>query len=234
MMPVVIFCGGLGTRFPEETESKPKPMIEIGGRSLLARLIEIFERQGFDEIILCAGYKGAMIRQAFPRHLCVDTGETAPTGARLAAVLPFVSDRSCLVTYGDGLANIDCRALVQHHETTGTIATLTAVHPWANRFGVLGLAGNLVVTFREKPADLYINGGFMVCNPEIATYLSLDEGCVFERVLEQLALAGELGAYRHDGFWACMDTRRDWLILNDMCERGERPWEWTGATAPSS
>jgi glucose-1-phosphate cytidylyltransferase len=158
----------------------------------------------------------------------VDTGDKAQTGARIARARRHVGERGCFVTYGDTLANIDLAALSEHHAREGRHVTVTAVHPWSVRFGELEVHESRVVRFREKPEEKesYINGGFFVFEPEAFEYLSTDDACVLERdPLERLAADGQLSAHRHDGFWACMDTYRDWMALNEMCERGERPWQ---------
>ncbi len=256
-IPAVILCGGLGTRLREETEYRPKPMVEIGGRPILWRIMRIFAAQGVREFILCLGYKGEIIRRYFLdyevmhadatidlgskrtvihervseadwRVTFAETGEKAQTGARIARVRHYVGDRPCFVTYGDGLADVDLAALLRHHNAERRLVTVTAVHPWSVRFGELNLHEARVVNFREKPVEKesYINGGFFVFEPRAFDYLSSDDGCVLEREpLERLAADGQLTAYRHDGFWGCMDTYRDWIALNEMCERGERPWE---------
>jgi len=256
-IPVVILCGGLGTRLREETEYRPKPMVEIGGRPILWHILRIFARQGFSEFILCLGYKGEVIRRYFLdyeamnadvtielgtknvlvhdriaecdwRITLAETGEHAMTGARVARVRRYVDGRRFLLTYGDGVANVDLAALLVHHRQEGRIATVTAVHPWSARFGELHLDGSRVLAFKEKPpqTDTYINGGFFACEPGMFDYVSTEDSCVLERQpLENLAVAAQLSAYRHDGFWACMDNYRDWLVLDEMCARGERPWE---------
>ena len=259
-MPAVILCGGVGTRLREETEYRPKPMMEIGGKPILWHILRIFARQGVREFILCLGYKGEMIRHYFLdyevmhadvtvelgskrvvvhdgldaydwRVTLADTGAKAQTGARVARARRYVGARPFFLTYGDGLADIDLRGLLSHHRRQGRLATVTAVHPWSGRFGELSLQASRVVAFKEKPQQetSYVNGGFFVCEPGVFEYLSAENDCVLEREpMERLAAADQLSAYRHDGFWACMDTYRDWMVLNDMCERGERPWEQIG------
>lgn len=253
----VILCGGLGTRLREETEYRPKPMVEIGGRPILWHILQIFARQGVRDFVLCLGHKGEVIRRYFlefeamntditielgSKRLTVhdgiregdwrvtlaDTGPKAQTGARIARIRRHVEGRRFFVTYGDGLANIDLAALVAHHEREARLATVTAVHHWSGRFGELSLTGGRVTDFREKPVKTgsYINGGFFVFEPGVFDYLSVDDECVLEREpLERLATDGQLSAYTHEQFWACMDTPRDHAALNEMCERGERPWE---------
>lgn len=256
-MPAVILCGGLGTRLREETEYRPKPMVEIGGRPMLWHILRIFARQGVREFILCLGYKGDVIRRYFLEYevmnsdvtvelgtkrvtlhdridegdwrvTLAETGAKAQTGARIARVQRFVGARRFFATYGDGLANVDLAGLVRHHEQQGRQGTVTAVHHPSGRFGEMNLQEGRVETFREKPVqtDSYINGGFFVFEPGFFDYLSTDDSCILEREpLERLSRDGQLSAYRHADFWACLDTPRDHMALNEMCERGERPWE---------
>lgn len=255
--PAVILCGGLGTRLREETEYRPKPMVEIGGRPILWHVLKVFADQGVRDFILCLGYKGEVIRRYFLDYKAMNadvtielgtkkvtvqdqieecdwrvtlagTGEKAQTGARIARIRRYVEGRPFFATYGDGLANVNLAALLRHHRREGRLATVTAVRPWSGRFGELSLHESHVVAFKEKSLEKasYINGGFFVFEPGVFEYLSTDDSCVLEREpLERLAAAGQLSAHRHDGFWACMDTYRDWMVLNEMCERGERPWE---------
>ena len=259
-MKTVLLAGGLGTRLSEETELKPKPMVEIGGRPILWRIMQIFATQGVRDFVLCLGYKGEVIRRFFLEYeamnadvtvelgtkkivvhssvpesdwrvTLVETGEHAMTGARLARVRRYVDGHPFFLTYGDGLSSVDLSRLVAHHRTQRRIATVTAVHPWSARFGEMHLEGDRVAAFREKPPETttYINGGFFVFEPGVFDYVSTDDSCILERQpLENLAAAGQLTAYRHEGFWACMDTYRDWQALNEMCVRGEHPWEQPG------
>jgi glucose-1-phosphate cytidylyltransferase len=256
-IPAVILCGGLGTRLREETEYRPKPMVEVGGRPILWHLLRIFARQGVRDFILCLGYRGDVIRRYFLEYEAMnsdvtvdlgskritvhdhiaegdwritlaETGPKAQTGARIARVRRYVEGRRFFATYGDGLANVDLRALLRHHEQEGRLATLTAVHHWSGRFGELVLSGGRVSSFREKPIQTrsYINGGFFVFEPGVFDYLSDDDSCVLEQEpFERLTSANQMAAYQHGSFWACLDTPRDHLALNEMCERGERPWE---------
>ena len=255
--PAVILCGGLGTRLREETEYRPKPMVEVGGRPILWHIMRLFAAQGVNEFILCLGYKGDVVRRYFLEYEAMnadvtldlgskvrtvhdridesdwrvtlaETGEKAQTGARVARIQRFVEGRPFFLTYGDGLADVNLDDLLDHHRRQGRVVTITAVHPSSSRFGELHLDADRVTVFREKPPETtsFINGGFFVCEPGIFRYLSADDACVLEREpLERLAADGELAAYRHHGFWACMDTYRDWLVLNEMWARGERPWE---------
>ncbi len=259
-IPAVILCGGLGTRLREETEYRPKPMVEIGGKPILWHILKIFAAQGVRDFILCLGYKGEVIRRYFLEYeqmnadvtvelgikkisvhdqieegdwriTLAETGTRAQTGARIARIRRYVEGGTFFVTYGDGLANVDLAALVACHRGERRLATVTAMHPWDIRFGELHLRESRVVTFREKPQDQegYVNGGFFVFEPGVFNYLSDDDACVLEREpLERLAADGQLTAYRHPGFWACMDTYRDYAALNAMWDRGERPWAIRG------
>ena len=254
-MKAVILAGGLGSRISEETETRPKPMIEIGGRPILWHIMKIYAAHGIDEFVVCLGYKGYVIKEFFANyylHSCdvtfdiarnavevhqskaepwrvtlVDTGEATMTGGRLRRVLDYVGDEEFCFTYGDGVADIDVAALVAHHRAAGTVATVTAVQP-PGRFGSLELAGERVTGFAEKPHGDggWINGGFFVLSPGVRRYLPDDDGLVWEREpLEGLARDGELSVYQHDGFWQPMDTRRELLALQSMWDSGSAPWQ---------
>lgn len=253
---VVILCGGRGTRFREETESRPKPMIEIGGRPILWHLMKGYAAQGFTDFVLCLGYRGDVIRRYFldydamtrdltvtldgrssvtahpgPRPegwrvTLVDTGEDAMTGARLLRARRHIDTPVWMMTYGDGLADVDLGALLAFHKRHGRAATVTGVRP-ASRFGELIVQGDRVRRFSEKPQvhEGLVNGGFFALSQKVFGYLADDDGCSFEREpLERLAADGELSVHRHDGFWQCMDTYRDWTVLNDIWKRGTPPW----------
>ncbi len=257
-MKAVILAGGLGTRISEETETKPKPMIEIGGRPILWHIMKIYAAHGIDEFVVCLGYKGYVIKEFFANyylHSCdvtfdlgrnavevhqskaepwkvtlVDTGEATMTGGRLRRVLDYVGDEEFCFTYGDGVADVDVRKLVDFHRASGTVATVTAVQP-PGRFGALETAGERVTGFAEKPHGEggWINGGFFVLSPQVRDYLTDSESLVWEREpLEGLARDGELSVYRHDGFWQPMDTRRELLQLQGLWDSGDAPWKtWT-------
>jgi glucose-1-phosphate cytidylyltransferase len=253
-MKAVILAGGLGSRISEETETRPKPMIEIGGRPILWHIMKMYAAHGIDEFVVCLGYKGYVIKEFFANyylHSCdvtfdlarnavevhqskaepwrvtlVDTGESTMTGGRLQRVLDYVGDEEFCFTYGDGVSNVDLTKLVEFHRSSGTIATVTAVQP-PGRFGALDTDGEKVTGFSEKPHGDggWINGGFFVLNPEVRRYLNDDDQLVWEREpLEGLARDGELSLYRHDGFWQPMDTRRELLALQSMWEAGTAPW----------
>ena len=251
---VVILCGGLGTRLREETEYRPKPMVEIGGRPVLWHIMKLFAHYGMTEFVLCAGYRGQMIKDYFLNyearnsdltitlgdhqsvrfhggHLetgwevtIADTGETTQTGGRVKRVQQYLDGDTFMVTYGDGLANVDVGKLLAHHKAHGKLATITTTRP-LSRFGIVEIdPDSEVQSFREKPqADDWVSSGFFVFEPEVLD--RLDRDCVLEREpLEKLAAAGELVAYRHDGFWQPMDTYREFLMLNELWTEGDAPW----------
>lgn len=254
-MKAVILAGGLGTRLREETEFRPKPMVEIGGHPIIWHLMKVLEQGGLDHFVVCTGYRGTVIKdyflnyearnQDFTVHLgsrkeityhgahdekdwtvtVVDTGPLTQTGGRVKRVERFVGDERFLVTYGDGLADIDIDALVAFHESHGRLATVTTVRP-LSRFGVMDIdADGTVERFREKPqSDGYVNAGFFVFEPGVMDYL--DDDCILEREpLAALARDGQLCAYRHDGFWQPMDTFREATMLNEMWDTGAAPWK---------
>jgi glucose-1-phosphate cytidylyltransferase len=231
-MIVAILCGGRGTRLQEHGASIPKPLVEIGGRPILWHVIHIYAAQGLRRFLLLTGYRGDAVAD-FARAAewpdgvevrCVDTGIDTPTGGRLWRVRDTLSAAPFLTTYADGLADLDLRALSAHHERSGVLATVTVVRPQLP-FGVALLDDEDRVTgFREKPrAEHWINGGFFCMQPGALAYLG--EDAVLEREpLEQLAAEGRLSAFRHDGFWACMDTYKDAVALNDLWADGDPPW----------
>ncbi|MBE3117762.1 MAG: glucose-1-phosphate cytidylyltransferase [Candidatus Atribacteria bacterium] len=253
-MPVVILCGGLGTRLREETEFKPKPMVEIGGKPVLWHIMKTYAYYGFRRFILCLGYKGDIIKEYFLNyeamsndftiHLgqenklayqskhpeqdfdvtVVDTGLKTMTGGRVKRIERFIESDTFMVTYGDGLANVDIGALVAFHCQHGKLATLTAARP-PSRYGLLEMtADGQVQRFREKVQAEWINGGFLVFNRRVFDYLDL--GCVLEREpMERLAADGQLMAFRHEGFWIGMDTYREYEMLNQMWAAGTVPWK---------
>jgi glucose-1-phosphate cytidylyltransferase len=256
-VPVVILCGGMGTRLREETEYRPKPLIEIGGRPILWHIMKIYASQGFKRFVLCLGYKGEMIKQYFLNYRLltrnftlqfdstaepivenngtpeewtitfVDTGINAMTGARIKRIGPYLDSNEFMLTYGDGVADVNLPEVLKFHRKHGRLATITAVHPIA-RFGELMIEGDRVVRFAEKPQvpEGFINGGFFVLNKGVFAYLADDESCVFEReALERLAADGQLMTYHHTGFWHCMDTYRDLQVLNQFWESPNPPWK---------
>ncbi len=229
----MILCGGRGTRLREHTETIPKPLVEIGGRPILWHVIRIYAEQGFERFVLCLGHRGELIedfvaRNGLPDGLeidCVDTGEETPTGGRIARVADRLEGGRFCATYADGVADIDLVELVDFHAGHGALATMTVVRPEL-QFGVARLDGASVVEgFDEKPRfDGWINGGFFCFEPGVLDYIDPDS--VLEREpLERLAADGQLRAYRHTGFWDCMDTYKDAVLLNDLWESGSAPWK---------
>lgn len=258
-MKVVILAGGLGSRLSEETHLKPKPMVEIGEIPILIHIMNIYSHFGFNNFIICLGYKGYVIKEYFANYILhssdvtfdmaagnvtyhrrearpwrvtlVDTGSRTLTGGRLRRVAPYLAEESsfCL-TYGDGVADINIRSLVDFHHSHGRDATLTAVRP-PGRFGAVDLEGDAVTRFTEKPLGDnagYINGGFFVLSPKVLSLLDGDN-CSWEAApLQTLATQDQLRAFRHDGFWQPMDTLRDKMHLEDLWVRGVAPWKlWT-------
>jgi glucose-1-phosphate cytidylyltransferase len=235
--PVLILCGGRGTRLQEQTASIPKPLVEIGGLPIVWHVIQIYAAQGFREFVLATGYRSELMErfaaeQEWPpnvRVTCVDTGLDTPTGGRILALRDQVGDRRFCATYADGVADVSLDALLERHQEGGRVATMTVVRPEL-QFGVTELdADDRVSGFREKPrSDHWINGGFFVCEPAFFEYLEPDS-VLERRPLERLAGEGELLAYRHEGFWDCMDTYKDAVLLNDLWRTGAPPWRVWGA-----
>jgi glucose-1-phosphate cytidylyltransferase len=224
---VAILCGGKGTRMRERGESLPKPLVEIGGRPILWHVMSLYAGQGFDRFLLLTG-NGAGKVEEYAAELpwdvtCVDTGAETPTGGRVHYAREHLSDETFCLTYADGVADIDLRGLLEFHRGQGGVATITVVKP-ANPWGVAELNGHAVTGFQEKPRlDNWVNGGFMVMEPRALDAIGPDD--VLERApLERLAGEGELFAFRHEGFWDCMDTYKDTLLLNELWHRGEAPW----------
>jgi glucose-1-phosphate cytidylyltransferase len=230
---VVILCGGRGTRLREETETIPKPLVEIGGRPILWHVIRIYAEQGFERFVLCTGHKGELIEafvenDGLPRGLevdCVQTGEETPTGGRIARVADRLRSERFCTTYADGVADIDLAELLDFHRSHGALATMTVVQPEL-QFGVAELAGDGHVRgFTEKPRyEGWINGGFFCFEPAALDYIGPDS--VLERgPLERLTADDQLRAFRHRGFWDCMDTYKDAVLLNDLWADGRAPWK---------
>ena len=253
-MKVVILAGGLGTRISEETEIKPKPMVEIGGMPILWHIMKIYSSQGFNEFIICLGYKGFLIKEYFANyflhlsdvtielstgkikvHDCkseeikltlIDTGISTQTGGRIKRVKEYIGDEPFMLTYGDGLADINVKDLVAFHKKSKKLATVTAVLP-PGRFGSLVLNRGDVIKFEEKPSGDggWINGGFFVLEPEILNYIE-DDNTYWEREpMANLASDGQLSAYKHEGFWKPMDTLRDKTELENLWNSGKAPWK---------
>ena len=229
---VVILCGGRGTRLQEHARSIPKPLVEIGGRPILWHVMQIYAEQGFRRFVLCTGYLGEQIARfveetKWPEGVaveCVDTGQETPTGGRLKRVEDRLDGTFC-ATYADGLADVSLAGLIAHHRENGTLATITVVRPRL-QFGIADLDGDdRIRGFEEKPrSEHWINGGFFCFEPGALAYLG--EGSVLEREpLKGLAADGQLLAYRHAGFWECMDTYKDAIELNDLWGRGHAPWK---------
>ncbi len=253
----VILAGGQGTRLREETEFKPKPMVQIGNRPILWHILKIYSHYGFNNFIICLGYKSEVIKEYFLNYdymnndIAVKTGKTKSvkileneveegdweitlantgilnmTGSRVRQIEKYVGRETFFLTYGDGVADIDLKALLEFHRSHGKIATISGVYP-PSRFGELFIEENRVVSFEEKPQSHSgcINGGFFVFEKEIFDYLSFDENCYLEREpMERLAEKGELMVYFHKGFWQCMDTQRDVVFLDSLCNSNQAPW----------
>lgn len=253
-MKVVILAGGFGTRLEEETQLKPKPMVEIGGRPILWHIMKTYNHYGFREFVICLGYKGYMIKEFFHNYFLhnsdvtidmrqsrivprtvncepwevtlIDTGPHTMTGGRIKRIRPYIGNETFMLTYGDGLSDINILQLLAHHRKHGKHATLSAVQP-IGRFGAMELdeRGN-VISFKEKPVGdgRWINGGFFVLEPEVFDYIEGDQTPWEEAPLENLCQAGELTAYKHYGFWMCMDTLRDKTQLEKLWDSGHPPW----------
>ena len=252
-MKVVILAGGRGTRISEESHMRPKPMVEIGGKPMLWHIMKIYAAHGIEEFVICLGYKGYLIKEYFANyymHTCdvsfdlargdmevhrsqtepwrvtlVDTGEQTMTGGRLKRVMSYLGGEDFCFTYGDGVADIDTSALVAFHREQGTLATVTAVQP-SGRFGSLGVDGDRVRGFKEKPRGDggWINGGFFVLSCGIERYLQDDRTVWEQEPMRALAREGQLACYRHEGFWQAMDTLRDRNLLEHLWSSGEAPW----------
>lgn len=253
-MKVVLLAGGFGTRISEESEFKPKPMIEIGGMPILWHIMKQYSYFGHNEFVICAGYKQHVIKEWFADYFLhktdvtfdftkgnsliiqdehaepwkvsvVDTGLNTMTGGRIKRIQKYIGDETFLMTYGDGVSNIDINKLIDFHKSHGKIATLTATDV-NQRFGILDLEGTAVNAFKEKISDgSKINVGFMVLNSQIFDYIDGDETVFEKRPLESLAREGELQAFIHEGFWQCMDTKREKDLLEKLWDSGKAPWK---------
>ncbi|MCI0541400.1 MAG: glucose-1-phosphate cytidylyltransferase [Verrucomicrobiales bacterium] len=253
-MKVVILAGGLGTRLVEETEVKPKPMVEIGGHPILWHIMKYYAHYGFNEFLVALGYLGPVIKRFFvdyyrlngsmsvdlgtgdvaihKKHCedwivhLIDTGLQSSTGGRVRRLEPLLENQTFMLTYGDGVANVDLHDLLRFHRSHGRLVTVTAVRPPA-RFGGLIFDGDLVSQFTEKSqiGEGWINGGFLVCEPGVFTYLPDDSTSLEAIALEQLASERQLAAYRHEGFWQCMDTLRDVRLLEKLWQSERAAWK---------
>lgn len=255
-MKVVILAGGFGTRISEESHLKPKPMIEIGERPILWHIMKIYSHYGFNDFIVCLGYKGYCLKEYFAHYYLheadvtfdfrnlnerivhthtaepwrvtlVDTGSETMTGGRVKRIQPYVRNEPFMLTYGDGVSDVNIADLVAHHKSHGKLATVTSIQP-SGRFGALELSDdNLVRGFQEKPRGdgAWINGGFFVMQPEVFDMIEGDSTILERDPLERLASSGELAAYKHSGFWQPMDTLRDKNYLDDLWKGGKAPWK---------
>ena len=254
-MKAVILAGGLGTRLSEETSTRPKPMVEIGGKPILWHIMKSYSAHGINDFVICCGYKGYVIKEYFANYFLhmsdvtfdmqhnqmevhtrnaepwkvtlVDTGDETLTGGRLKRVKQYVADEEMFCfTYGDGVSDVDIGASIQFHKAHGKLATLTATQP-PGRFGALNLSGQKINSFQEKPQGdgAWINGGFFVLSPKVIDYID-DDATIWEKApMELLAKEGQLDAYFHDGFWQPMDTLRDKIHLEELWQSGKAPWK---------
>lgn len=254
-MKAVILAGGLGTRISEETNVRPKPMVEVGGKPILWHIMKIYSHYGINDFIVCCGYKGYIIKEYFANYFLhmsdvtfdirnntmetlqqygehwkvtlIDTGESTMTGGRLGRVRQYLADEEAFcMTYGDGVSDVDIESLVSFHKSHGRLATLTATYP-PGRFGALDIEDNLVASFKEKPKGDggMINGGFFVLSPKVLDLIDGDHTVWEQEPLERLADMQQLAAFRHEGFWQPMDTLRDKNHLEDLWNRGDAPWK---------
>lgn len=254
-MKAVILAGGLGTRLREETEYRPKPMVEVGDRPILWHIMKIYSAHGINDFVVCLGYKGYLIKEYFANYMLhmsditidlgsntmsvhrrnaepwsitlVDTGAETMTGGRLKRVLPYLEgeDAFCM-TYGDGVGDVDIAGTVAFHREHGRLATMTVVRP-PGRYGVVQLDGAAVTSFQEKPAGdgARINGGFFVLSPQVGRYIEGDTSVWEHQPIQRLLDDGQLTAWKHDGFWQCMDTLRDKTLLDELWKSGNAPWK---------
>lgn len=264
-MKVAMLAGGLGTRIAEETETKPKPMVEIGGKPILWHIMMHYAHYGFKDFVIALGYKGEVIKKYMVDYCSlnsdqltvnlgtgqvqmnnhsvldwmvelVETGISTNTGGRIKRLAPYIGNQTFMLTWGDGVSNLNVQELLAFHRAHGKLATLTAVHPPA-RFGHLDLDGNQIVEFSEKPQtrEGWINGAFFVLEPEVFEYIDGDDTQWEKEPLERLAQDGQLMAYKHTDFWQCMDTLRDKRLLEGLWQNGNAPWKtWQDSSMPVS
>ena len=253
-MKVIILAGGFGTRLSEYTESIPKPMVNVGGKPILWHIMKTYANYGHKDFLIALGYKAEVIKEYFLNYRAlnsdftvnlnsnkiishqqdsvdwkvtlVDTGLNTMTGGRVKRMRDFIGDEPFLVTYGDGVANIDIKALINYHQSHGKMVTVTAVHPGA-RFGELDINNNIVTSFKEKPQTTqgWINGGYFVIEPKFFEFIEGDDTILEKQPLEKVAQMGELMAYLHHDFWHCIDTKRDRDSLEEMFQSGNIPWK---------
>ncbi len=254
-MKVVILAGGFGTRISEESQFKPKPMIEIGEKPILWHIMKLYSHYGYNEFVICLGYKAHVIKEFFADYFLhtsditfnlaenkmivhnnsaepwivtlIDTGLNTMTGGRIKRIKEYVGNQPFFLTYGDGVSDVNIDSLLEFHKKSGKIATMTAIKP-EGRFGVLDIDDDYIHAFREKSKNDsgWINGGFMVLQPQIFDYIKGGDEVVFEKApLETLAETNQLVAYKHDGFWQCMDTQRDKQYLESLWADGTAPWK---------
>ena len=256
-MKVVILAGGMGTRISEESHLKPKPMIEIGGFPILWHIMKIYSFYGYNDFIICCGYRGHMIKQYFANYFLhrsdvtfdfstgnsmkvhssvaepwkvtlAHTGRSSMTGGRIKRIEPYLEGQPFMLTYGDGVSNVNIPNVIKQHESSGKTVTMTATLP-GGRFGILEIddRGTSVVGFQEKAEETHswINAGFMVMEPEVLEYLDGDYTILERDPLEKLSNEGQLGVFKHHGFWQCMDTQRDRQLLEDLWNQGKAPWK---------
>ena len=231
-MKIIILAGGFGSRLSEYTKEIPKPMVEIGGKPMIWHVMNLYTKYNYSNFLIALGYKGEIIKNYFSKNNedwkveLIDTGLNTMTGGRLKRLKKIIRDQTFMLTYGDGLANIDIKSLLKFHKKHGKLVTVTAVHPPA-RFGAIKLDGDRVSNFKEKSKmeEGWINGGFFVIEPGFFDYIKDDSTYLEREPLELAAKKNELYAFRHDGFWQCMDTKRDKYHLEEIYKKGLAPWQ---------
>ncbi|MBR2534209.1 MAG: glucose-1-phosphate cytidylyltransferase [Erysipelotrichaceae bacterium] len=235
-MKTVILAGGLGTRLSEETRFVPKPMVQIGGYPMLWHIMNIYSKHGFNDFVICAGYKQEVIFEWAEKNKdlldqwnieIVDTGLNTMTGGRIKRIQPYIGNEDFMLTYGDGLSDINIKDLLKYHYNRNRTLTITAYLP-ENRFGILKFDENdNVLSFSEKTRDDsdWINAGFMVCSPEVFDYLEGDATVFEKEPMQRIAQSGCMAAYKHHGYWQCMDTLREKQILEELWKKGDAPWK---------